>query len=140
MTSTYTFLKHTNNGCRNWISGPKKGIFQASECLEYLCHFGEILQFFYILKKDIFCLIQNSILCNNMLMMCYLYNYQIDFSFATPQIWQIEQLVFMLNPLFVFWTLDKIRKQYEWMNEYEQQVAHIINFWCCCWLHCPKTQ
>ena len=48
-------------------------------------------------------------------MMCYLYNYQIEFSFATEHLWQIEQRVFMLNPLFVFWILDK-NNMNGWMN------------------------
>ena len=77
MTSSYTFLKHTNNEYRNWISSSKKGILDTSECLEL---------------KNI-CVI----------------------------------LVRYLNFVYLCFGSWTNRKQYEWMNEYEQQVAHIIN-------------
>ena len=58
-----------NNEYRNWIWGPKKGILHTSECseLKNICVIlVRYFNFFLHLKKDIFCLIQNSIFCGNM--------------------------------------------------------------------------
>ena len=62
-----------------------------------------------------------------MLMVCYVHNFQIDFIFAIAHLWQIEQRVFMLDPLFVFSILDK-NNMNGWMNMNSRLPnAHITN-------------